>query len=261
MKVVLVTICIGEHYIQQHRQIFMPSQAHYAKRHGYDYRIITDYFGPIRHPALICLEKQLICSHPWAQDYDFVIYIDADILIHPDAPPIHVNAEGTQQICMIDEMNQPTREDRHALQVNSGWETKVAEYYSQCGVEIDTDHIYNGGVIIWQPKFHAEFCFNIYKKYCIQQIDHPRWYHYEQAVINYEYQRTNMCKSLPHKWNAVWALHKQTTYTGTLMEFITDNYFIHLAGHCDYDIALKWTTNQTFVSSAHPATLVPCPSE
>jgi len=47
MKVCLVTICIGEKYLQQYNTLFRPSQEKYAKKCGYDFKVITDYIdGP-----------------------------------------------------------------------------------------------------------------------------------------------------------------------------------------------------------------------
>lgn len=244
MKIALVTIAIGEPYIQQHAAIFMPSQRQYAERHGYDYRIITDYIGPIRHPALISLEKQLICSQPWAADYDYILFIDADILIHPEAPAIHEQFSPGNSIWMVDEMRQPTREERHALQVRNGWEQTPTEYYRLSDIDFETDSIWNTGCIVWQPKLHADFCRAIYFKYAAKQMTHSRWYHHEQAAVNYEYQRAGLIAPLEQKWNAVWALHNMTTFKGTLEEFIEGNYFIHLAGHYDYESAVRWESSR-----------------
>lgn len=242
MKVALVTLAIGEQYIQQHARIFMPSQRHYAKRHGYHYKVITEYSGPIRHPALICLEKQLICCQPWTSDYDIIIYIDADMIIHPNAPPIHEEIRSDDSIVMVDEMSQPTRADRHSLQVKNGWESSVPEYYKKAGLDFQTDIIYNGGLIIWnRPTRFTQMCHDLYMKHALEQIGHPRLYHYEQAIINYTYQRAGLCKALDSKWNAIWALHKETTFGGNLSEFIEQNYFVHLAGHYDYESAIAWT--------------------
>jgi hypothetical protein len=241
MRVAYVTIAIGDAYIDEYKRIFQPSHIHYAKRHGYDYKLVTDYSGDIRSPALIALEKQLLCSQPWAANYDLLLYTDADVLIHPNAPPIHTLYDpATGAIGMIDEMNQPSRAERHALQVRMGWETSVPDYYALAGISFQTDRILNGGVILWNPKLHAEFCHGIYERHREQQLHHPRGMHYEQAAINYEYQRGAKVQILPSSWNAVWALHYMTTFKGTLEEFIGQNYFIHLAGHVDYALAEEW---------------------
>lgn len=240
-KVLLVTLAIGDKYLHDFQTIFMPSHKLYCSRHGYDYKVISNYIGDIHYPAVISLEKQLVCSQSWSADYDFIIFIDADILINPTAPPIHMECIQTDKIGVIDEMQQPTREDRHALQVSHGWEKTVKEYYSMAQLDLDTDIIYNSGVIILQPKIHGEFCKNIYHKYKNTQLYHPRYFHYEQAVINYEYQKADLCLKLNSKWNAVWYLYKSTTYKETLNDFINSNYFIHMAGHCDYNLAKEWT--------------------
>ena len=243
MKICLVTLAVGPAYYGRFMQIFMRSQFEYTKRVGYDYKIINKSIDD-GSAATISLEKQLLCSQPWAQEYDYLIFLDADILVSPDAPPIHVLCEGTDKIGVIDEMCQPTREERRALHLRSGWEKTVNEYYSMCQLDINTDYVYNTGVLVFQPKKHAEFCKAIYDKYRINQMTHPRKYHYEQAVVNYEYQMADMCLPLSSQWNAVWSLYKNTIYTGELVDFMKENYFVHLAGTFDYMAAYAWTKSQ-----------------
>lgn len=246
MKVCLVTIAIGETYYTKFLHIFMRSQFEYAKRMGYDYKIINKSIGDVQTPATISLEKQLLCSQSWAQDYDFLIFLDADILVSRDAPPIHILCKDTDKIGVVDEMCQPTREERSALQIRNGWEKTATEYYSLCQLDLNTEYIYNTGVLVFQPKKHAEFCRMIYVKYKERQKTHPRKYHYEQAVANYEYQTADMCLSLDSKWNAVWSLHKETTYRGVLADFMKENYFVHLAGNFDYQSAYEWSKSQSW---------------
>lgn len=246
MKVCIATIAIGQTYYMKFLHIFMRSQFEYAKRMGYDYKIINISIGDAKSAETISLEKQLLCSQPWAQDYDFLIFLDADILVSRDAPSIHILCEGTDKIGVIDEMCQPTREERLALQTRNGWEKTAKEYYSLCQLDLDTDFIYNTGVMVFQPKKHATFCKAIYEKYKERQKTHPRRFHYEQAVVNYEYQTADLCLPLDPKWNAVWSLHKGTTYRGELADFLKENYFVHLAGNFDYPSAYEWTKSQAW---------------
>jgi hypothetical protein len=241
MKVAIVTIAIGWKYVEEFNKKFRPSQEYYAKKHGYDYRVITDFMGDIHYPAVVSLEKQLILSQPWSSEYDFIIFLDADILINPNAPAIHIECENTDKIGMVDEMLQPTRSDRHELQVKNGWELSVNEYYKKADLDLESDSIFNTGLIVLQPKKHGELCKNIYNKYKQNQLYHPRYFHYEQAVVNYEYQKANLVLPLSSKWNAVWTLHKESIFKGTFDEFVNNNYFIHLTGKIDHDFALEWT--------------------
>lgn len=239
-KVCLVSIAIGEKYIEEYERLFKPSQKAYALKHGYDFKVIKDYLCPVEHHSLITMNKILVCNPKWANKYDYVVFIDADIIINQNAPPIHTAYDFGDKIGCVTE-SQPTLEARHALQRHKGFEITAKEYYrDKANLNIETDHVINTGVLILQPVKHKEFMQSIYDKYWAKQIDNPNGYHYEQSVIGYEIQSNNMHQFMDWKWNAVWALSKSyadeiSKQPLTLQQFFDDNYFIHLAGHADYD--------------------------
>ena len=45
MKVLLVTIAIGQNYLDEYKNLFYESQINYARKNGYDFKVITDFFG------------------------------------------------------------------------------------------------------------------------------------------------------------------------------------------------------------------------
>ena len=65
MKVCLVTICIGEKYLQHYNALFRPFQEKYAKKCGYDFKVITDYIDGPKHPHMITMQKWLVCDYNW----------------------------------------------------------------------------------------------------------------------------------------------------------------------------------------------------
>jgi aspartate carbamoyltransferase regulatory subunit len=84
MKVLLTTIAIGDNYRRAYEDIFKESHEAYATKHGYDFKIITDYLDTLNpehhHKDAISLNKLLLCSQE--SEYDMIIYVDADILIN-----------------------------------------------------------------------------------------------------------------------------------------------------------------------------------
>jgi hypothetical protein len=238
MKVLLVTIAIGEKYIQEYNRLFRPSQEAYARRCGYDFKVLTDYIDTrLRIPDLISLNKILVCSPPWAANYDFVIFVDADVIISKHAPPIHLATDFGDSIGVIDEYSQPSLSERLLFQQRMGWEPNASAYYKLCGFEINTDMVFNTGVLVLQPRKHRGFLESIYKKNAIFAVGHPRRFHYEQSCIGYEIQTTGNYVLLPNKYNAIWGLYKscrENEHVG-LQDFVNNNYFIHLAGRCDID--------------------------
>ena len=165
MSVCLVTIAVGEKYLNEYNRLFRPSQESYARKHGYDFRVITDYLGPVRDISTISLNKILVCSQEWSLGYDFVVFMDADILINPDAPPIHSCMDFGDKIGIVDEFTQPSFQKRVEFNRRMNWEPNATTYYLRSGFTIQTNSMLNTGVIVMQPAKHASFLKGIYDKY------------------------------------------------------------------------------------------------
>jgi hypothetical protein len=236
MKVLLVTMAIGETYLQEYETLFKKSQEAYAKKYGYDFKVVTEFLDKnIQNKATISFNKALVASQEWSKDYDFIIFIDADIFININSPPIHNYVEYGNCIGIIDEYSQPTKEKRINIQRRNGWETCATDYYKLAGFDIQTDMVFNSGVLVLQPKLHGTFLQKIYNDYVIKSISSPRGFHFEQSCIGYELQKENKYKILDNKFNAVWNLTKSDDANINLEDYFIQNYFIHFAGHVDYN--------------------------
>lgn len=244
MKVLLTTIVIGEKYLREYETLFKESQSNYAKKHGYDFKVITEHLNKeTADISTISFNKILVCGQqPESADYDYIIVVDADILINIHSPPIHTYMDkDTDKIGIIDEYSQPTPQIRQKIQEYMGWEKTAAEYYALCNLQIDTEKVLNTGVLVFQPKKHQKFLQYIYDTHVKNSIIYKmgylkRGYHYEQACIGYEIQKHNLYKLLPNEFNAIWSLIKiryQNKYN--IDQYFGQNYFIHFAGHTDYD--------------------------
>jgi hypothetical protein len=87
-----------------------------------------------------------------------------------------------------------------------------------------------------QPKIHKNFLQYIYNKYILQSISHYRGFHFEQSCIGYEIQKNKLYKVIDNKFNAVWGLTKMDNIENISLNcFFNQNYFIHFAGHVDFD--------------------------
>ena len=237
-KILLVTIAIGDKYLHQYNTIFRKNHEMYAKKHDYDFRVISDFLDKtLTHVDAITFNKILVCSQPWSNDYDFIIVIDADILINIMSPEIHTSMDFENKIGIVNEYSQPTNEMRLEIQRMMGWEPDAKGYYRLAQLDIDTKMVFNTGVMVFQPKIHREFLENIYNKYANNSINHPRRYHYEQSCIGYELQVHQNYKIMDNKWNTIWPLYKMM---GSQLEFIfRQNHFIHFTGYIDIGDGIK----------------------
>jgi hypothetical protein len=236
MKVLLVTIAIGYNYLQEYKHLFMESQRKYALKHKYDFKVITEFLDDTYKYSHMSLyyQKILVCNQEWSNNYDFIIFIDADILININSPAIHNFINYDDCIGIIDEYSQPSRERRINIQKKMGWESSGTEYYKLCDFNLNTDMVFNSGVLVLQPKKHKDFLQNVYHKYIQKSILHKRGPHYEQTSLGYELQINKKFKVVDNKFNALWALiNIDNIENNSLDSFFNENYFIHFAGRCD----------------------------
>jgi len=242
MRVCLTTICIGQKYLEIYNRLFRASQEAYAKKHGYDFEVVTDYISDIKHYSLICLNKTLLCKYNWRVAYDFIVYVDADLIININSPPIHESCDFGDKIGVVSQC-QPSLEAKLQIQRHKGYADVTAQdyYRIKCGYTIETDHVINGGMLVIQPAKHRDFLEGIFDRYHKNQLTSVHGFHYEQSVVGYEIQSKGLACFMDPKWNALWINHKYyyNTILGqpmVLQDFFKNNYFVHLAGQCDFDV-------------------------
>lgn len=243
MKCCLVTICIGEKYLSEYNNLFKPSQEKYAEKCGYDFKVITDYIQKPYDKSLISFNKILVCDYNWDKEYDYIIFVDADIVINKNTPSLHDYYDFGEKIGVVNQ-SQPITETiiRIEEKIDKLHEITANDYYKlKANLYIETDKILNTGVLVIQPQKHNIFLRNIFNKYYKTQINNQSGFHYEQSVIGFELQKNNMYFIMDMKWNALWSTNKyyynvMKKVNLTLQEFYNKNYFIHLAGHTDFHL-------------------------
>ncbi len=89
----LVTIVVGESYLRAFDRYSRRRAEEYCRRHGYDLRVLTE---PVRELPGKKLTWQKLClpDLPWWWRYRQIAFLDADILIARDAPPLPSIAPG-----------------------------------------------------------------------------------------------------------------------------------------------------------------------
>jgi hypothetical protein len=148
------------------------------------------------------------------------------------------------------------------------WGT-ASEYYSKAGFMIETELMLNTGVLVMQPAKHGDFLRDVFNKHFRTCLTHPRKFHYEQAAIGYELQTKSMFTIIPKMFNAIWFIQKiineqnriyerlkvnkdgishiihrrvqgegqetKESCINRINQYFRNNYFIHLAGHQNYE--------------------------
>ena len=163
MKVLLITISIGDDYHKKYMDLFFDSHKKYAKK------------------------------------YDYIVFVNADVLININSPPIHNYMDYENCIGIIDDFSQPTKERRLIRHKLHGYASSASDYYKLCDLDLETDIVLNTGVMVIQPKFHTNFLQTVYDKYIEKSIEHKRGFHYEQSCVGYELQKEKNYKILDNK--------------------------------------------------------------
>lgn len=220
MKVCFGIISIGKSYTEEFERLFKPSVFAYCQKNGYDLKVFTTFLDPKqKHPDTISFQKCLVPSV--LMDYDLVVVLDADIYIEHYAPPIHT-LDLNNKIGIVDEVAQSTPAGYEQMKT-IGFADQAEYYYKLGGFELKTNSILNTGVIVCNPKVHADYLKTVYEKYVDRSIGHPRKFHYEQASIGYEMQNDQTYTIIPNVWNFIY-LHHQLTKEPIRA------FFLHLAG-------------------------------
>ncbi len=110
MKTALVAIVIGDAYRRIYDRYIRARFEAYAARCGYELRVID---RPIRNLPGKQFTWQKLCLHdmPWFADYEQMAFIDSDIFITRDAPPLPDIVPG--RVALVPDKGQP-------FQYNSG---------------------------------------------------------------------------------------------------------------------------------------------
>jgi hypothetical protein len=199
----------------------------------------------------VSLNKILVCSQPWSEDYDYIIYVDADVLINIRAPPILATHNLGDKIGIVNEYDEVEVRDYAFVQKTLNWGRNASEYYAMAGFNIETEVMLNTGVMVFQPKKHRKFLDGVYNRYIGSAVNHPRSFHFEQSAIGYEMQIQNMYVPLNPRFNAIWFIQKvlnakfthfppirlagRSTRDVPIHTYFFTNYFMHLAGHQNFD--------------------------
>src|SRR6266436_7504542 len=203
-RILIVAIALGTHYRNNYLNLFYKSHKDYCAKHGYDF-IVIDYFidQEAEDISFISLQKALVCSIEQAKQYDFVVYIDADILINvQNAPPIDSEIKDPRFALFVDEYTQPSKMKRIEIEKKMGGPISASEYYKLSGLEIETEIVLNSGVMVLSPKWHKETLEKVYFFGKRTGRNHPRGFHFEQSLVGYAFQRERVFRLIDNKWNA-----------------------------------------------------------
>jgi hypothetical protein len=256
-KNAIITFTVGD--TSDYDRLFLPSVKAYASRIGADFHQIREFLKPIDMTTLsplmqkhvICMQKMLIASLPWVQEYDWVLLIDADILVNYESSPNIFDQVQDGFICGVNERLQFGLEDYNKV-VWSRFAPHLPGdcegYYKRLGFDRSFPAQINGGFLVFQPRLQATFFKSIYDKYMPQILEQNRDCDYDQGPLNYEGWSAGILHCLDPRWNRVWLLTQVLLYPflderrdrlqmqQALKNMFDLNYCIHMAGRVGWSL-------------------------
>ncbi|MEL7640640.1 MAG: hypothetical protein AAGU21_13435 [Solidesulfovibrio sp.] len=167
MRRALVTLVVGEAYRRRFAAHAAPVLRAYAKAHGLSLvvldRLLDDSdIGRSRSPAW---QKCLIFRHPKLRACGQVAWLDADILVRPDAPSVFAGV-APEAFGAVDHFGSPTPEvfararatirdyqARHGI--TAADEATPRAFYGRYGYADGPDRVAQTGVLVLSPEAHG----------------------------------------------------------------------------------------------------------
>jgi hypothetical protein len=252
-RVALATLAIGAEYAERWHRCAEPGWRAYAAQHGYDVVCIERPLdessrAAARSPAW---QKLLILEQDFAAGYDRVVWVDADVLINPAAPPI-VAGIPLERVGAVDEYATPTPElHRRTLEkLYAQWRAAgqpfvdnatAADYYETWGLPGRFDQVVQTGVMVLSPAHHAGLLRDVYDRY----EDRGALLNYEMRPLSWELLDADVVSWLDPAFNYVWGSYKGLHFPFLLAHpgheetaaaarrALADVHFLHFAGISD----------------------------
>jgi hypothetical protein len=231
MKRALATLVVGQTCRQRFAARAAASFRAYAKAHGLSLvvldRLIDDSpRGRARSPAW---QKCLLFEHPRLRACDQVLWLDADIVLHPAAPDVFSEVPvGT--LGAVEQFTSPTARDYAAARerirrhlagqglAQPDDDTPQA-FYRHYGLDNGPDAVVQTGVMVLTPEAHAPAMAAAYAE---DRRPDSRAMLFEMRPLSYHLLRAGPVRWLDPRYNTLWATALANRYP-----FLMDQAFLN----------------------------------
>ncbi|WP_156097858.1 hypothetical protein [Synechococcus sp. KORDI-100] len=266
MKKAVVSLAVGDRCLVPWRHYLSGNWSSWCHHNGYE---LVIFQSPLDHSPLadgrsLAWQKLLAMSSPRLLKYDFVFWLDADVLISPLAPdPFRYFREG--QILMVRDVGSPLSDEPHWFKeawsrilcksleqnhvtVNSFLPdpSVLFSYYQLWGFSSLKRPLYNTGFVGFSPSCHMSLFSDIYHRWSDGGIGSL----HEMIPLNLEVIQRRLITEVPHCFNqligvhhAVWkslpmqmqkfhSIHSpnQLTSNEFCLHMLSSSPFLHFAG-------------------------------
>jgi hypothetical protein len=193
----------------------LPFRQHYAHKNGWDLVNITSL-----DPRAACLEhipfsqrthlSKLLIPDLLRDRYDIVLFVEADTIIHPDAPCISTYVPLIPKGGFAGSESWLPQERRSVF----GWQHShydpIKPLFGTSPPDIpDETRAHNGGVLLYKPREVADRWVELFDTYQLRGVTD------EHLLSIFEVQQGRYLQ-LPREWNSVWYYTKARSLKWTL---------------------------------------------
>jgi hypothetical protein len=187
--------------------------------------------------------QRLLCAKEYRQ-YEYVVSMDADIYIHSAAPGFPFEEIPDGKVAAVNERKyMGNYEWREEIQKKAGWEKTGADWYALSGHHVKYHDHLNGGMVIYQPKYHADLFSKLYEKH---MPDYMKYSQDDQSFLSIYLMDHEQIHWLDERYNRIWFFWKEIFYPGFenlsldlkkkyVKNYVDHNYFCHFTGGFDLE--------------------------
>lgn len=221
----IVTMLVGDRYIEEWDKYCRNNWLAYGKRHDCDVIVLTEPVLPdaVTPERTLHWQKLLIPSLPALQRYEQVVWLDGDILINSSHAPSIFNGLDPDHIAVVDislqlkrRLDTMTTEQRwvHLLLMAQSisanqppvdmtqYDFTFGNPYAADGLQPAPQQFINTGVFVFSPARHAAFFRRVFQKY----PRNSRNGDFEQTPLSFEILTSGLAQFLDQRFNTIWAL-------------------------------------------------------
>ena len=210
----IVTVLVGESYVETWRAMCQPNWQAYADRHGFDLIVIahlpdTSERGMGRSPAW---QKLLVLDQPWSAAYERIVWIDADIVIAGHAPNILAVVPDPARVgaslsgAQFSEAEKHIYFERlHRVVVEPqlaalAWQFTEDNGFAESEIDRDGALMLNTGVLVMSPQHHNAMLLEIYASDSASRL-------YEQPALSRTIHHAGLLTAITPRFN--WVIHER----------------------------------------------------
>ena len=209
----IVTLAIGQKYLENWKNLCQANWRKYADRHGYDLICIEKPLDDSaraqkRSPSW---QKCLILGEESVNKYDRVVWVDADVLINWANAPCIVEGVAVDKVGAAPEWATPndqlSAEARDRLFESWGItdEQNERDTYAKYGIPAEFDRIVQAGIMVLSPSHHRSILEKVYHECEETRFGEMPW-------LSYELLKADCLQWLDPGFSTVGSVHKALYY-------------------------------------------------